>query len=143
MCCERGLTKIAMKRIEPHFAKFMGEVWEEICIEWLWEQVKKERIGDVFFEIGSWWGNNPIKKREEEIDILAVADKTFYFGECKWKEEFINKEVLDKLIYRSHLPVFSLLNKEYYLFSKSGFSSDILAQKQDNIHLISLKNIFE
>ena len=41
-----------------------------------------------FSELGRWWGNDPIEKKQTEIDIMGEQDKqTALFGECKWTNE--------------------------------------------------------
>jgi AAA+ ATPase superfamily predicted ATPase len=35
----RGATEVAYKRIEPHLSEYMGKVFEEICKQYLWEQL--------------------------------------------------------------------------------------------------------
>ena len=33
-------------------------------------------------ECGCWWGNDPIKKREEEIDLVALSSERILLREC-------------------------------------------------------------
>ncbi len=57
----------------------------------------KEKLPFIFNSIGRWWGNNPIKKREE-IDIICKNDNSIIFGECKWRNESINMAIVKLLI---------------------------------------------
>lgn len=36
----------------------------------------------------------------------------------------------------------SKLKREYYLFSKSGFTSDLIDSNMDNVHLYTLDDLF-
>ena len=36
----------------------------------------------------------------------------------------------------------SKLKREYYLFSKSGFTSDLIDSNMDNVHLYTLNDLF-
>ncbi|MBE5750912.1 MAG: DUF234 domain-containing protein [Clostridiales bacterium] len=68
-----------------------------------------------------WWGANPKTRKQEEIDIVGIADKnTALFAECKWTNEKVDVNVLEKLIERSEL--FPHKNKHYYVFAKTGFT---------------------
>jgi len=51
---------------------------------------KKGRLPFVFEKIGKQWRNNPIKRKEAEIDIVAYDNENILFGECKWKNGLIN-----------------------------------------------------
>ena len=73
---------------------------------------------------------------------MAEQDKdTALFGECKWRNEKLDTEVLDALILKSEL--FPHKNKFYYLFSKSGFTKGCTekAEKLGNVILVDFKNI--
>jgi len=86
------------------------------------------------------WGNNPDKKRQKEIDILAVDDENAIFGECKWKNEPTGIGVLNELLEKSGL--FTQYKcKHYMLFSKSGFTGELEenTKAMDNVELVDLK----
>lgn len=98
----------------------------------------------VFGRIGRWWGNNPDKKRQEEIDILAADDENVIFGECKWRNEPVGIGVLNDLTEKSGL--FRQYKSIYYmLFSKSGFTEELeeTAGKMGNVKLVDLEKMFE
>ena len=100
----RRLTDSVYQKISPQITSFMGGVFEEICKQYLWELNRQGKAAIPFTDLGRWWGNNPKKKQEAEIDIMGAADNnTALFGECKWTNEKVNVAVLDELIYRSTL----------------------------------------
>ena len=43
---------------------------------------------------------------------------------------------------RKKLHFSSKLKREYYLFSKSGFTSDLIDSNIDNVHLYTLDDLF-
>ena len=136
----RGASDLAYNRIKPCISDYMGEVFEEICKQYLWSLLLKGE--ENFIDLGRWWGTNPNKKTQEEIDIMGITDKnTALFCECKWKNEDIDTSVLEKLIERGE--IFSYPNKRYYLFSKTGFTSGCvdMANNLGNIKLVSYKDI--
>ena len=62
----------------------MGGVFEEICKQYLWEQNRLWKAAISFNDLGWWWGSDPNKKQEAEIDIVGLGDNnSALFTECK------------------------------------------------------------
>lgn len=134
----RDATEIVYKKIEDALSDYMGQVFEEICKQYLWQLLLSGKSPVEFHSMGRWWGNDPIEKKQTEIDIMAEQDKnTALFGECKWTNEKVDTGVLETLIKRSQL--FPYTNTHLYLFSKSGFTQgcEKKASEYPNVHLIS------
>jgi len=134
---EQGLIdEVLENKIKPFMNEFIGEVYEEICMDYLKILNKKKKLPFIFEKIGKWWGNNPYKRREEEIDIVALDKNNIIFGECKWQNKKVDISVLNSLIEKSAL--FNYQNKYYILFSKSGFTDDVInfAKNNSNVFLI-------
>ncbi|MBP2073398.1 DUF234 domain-containing protein [Thermoanaerobacterium thermosaccharolyticum] len=134
---EQGLLdEVIENKIKSSMNNFLGLVYEEICIDYLKILNKNKKLPFIFEEIGKWWGNNPYKRREEEIDIVAINNDNIIFGECKWQNQKIDMAVLNDLIEKSAL--FDYQNKYYILFSKSGFTSEVanFASYSNNIILV-------
>ena len=112
--------------IEPFLSQYAGSIFEEVCIQYLKKQNGKKILPFTFFEIGRWWGTNKIKKFEEEIDILAIDNKSnALIGECKWRNEKVDIGSVRNLIEKGSLLPYE--NKYYVLFSKSGFTDAVTA----------------
>ncbi|WP_066827657.1 ATP-binding protein [Clostridium tepidiprofundi] len=123
------------KKIKPELNDFLGNTFEKICMDYLKHRNKKMELPFVFEKIGRWWGNNPIKKRQEEIDILAVSKDSALIGECKWRNELLNMKVVNSLIEKSQ--VLNYENKYFIFFSKSGFTESVINfSKNNNILLV-------
>ena len=132
----RGAADLVYKRIEPHLPAYMGKVFEEICKQHLWKLLLSGKSPVEFTSLGRWWGNDPVHKRQAEIDIMGEQDKdTALFAECKWTTEKVDLAVLETLIERSEL--FQYKNKHFFLFSKSGFTK-ACAEKAEEIGNVSL-----
>lgn len=118
---QNGMTDLVCTRIMEHFSQYMGPVFEEICKQWLWRQNKQGLLPFTFLSLGRWWGSDPRKKSEAEIDIVASdGENSLFFCECKWTNEPVDGPVLETLLERSKL--LSATNRHYVLFSKSGFA---------------------
>ncbi len=138
----RGAVDLAYKRIEPFLSDYMGKVFEDICKQYLWKLLLTGKCPVEFSSLGRWWGNDPVEKRQAEVDILAEQDKnTALFGECKWTNEKVDLGVLETLVKRSEL--FSYKKVYYYLFAKSGFTKGCVdkANEMDNVTLVGYNDI--
>ena len=131
---------IVYKNIEPQISDFMGQVFEEICKQYLW---KLNLAGEIDFASAErWWGTNPQHKRQEEIDIIAYNEGKMIFCECKWRNEKVSKSIVDNLIEKAEM--FYGKEKSHVVFSKSGFTEECLKQQDgDRIRLISLRDMME
>jgi len=140
---QRGAANEAYAEIEDQISAYMGSVFEEICKQYLWRLNLNKKLVVPFTNAGRWWGNNPEKREETEIDIVACKNKDdAIFAECKWTNDKVGSDVLDTLIERSNL--FRFKNKYYYLFSKKGFKSGCIqkAENAENVFLVSFADMF-
>ena len=93
----RGAADLAYQRIAPHLSDYMGKVFEDICMQYLWKRLLDGKSQVLFSDLGRWWGNDPKSRSQTEIDIMGEQDKTTaLFGECKWTNENIDVGILDK-----------------------------------------------
>ena len=131
---------VIYEEIEDLISDFMGETFEDICKQYLWRENIAGRTPFRFKDCGRWWGTNLQKKEEQEIDIIATskADKAL-FAECKWTNERIDGNILDKLMEKAS--IFDYADKYYILFSKSGFKDDVRQKACEKIILIEFKNM--
>ncbi|HCZ06688.1 MAG TPA: hypothetical protein DHV12_06105 [Thermotogae bacterium] len=129
------------EKIKPQMSTYLGNTFEQICREFLIRMNGLGKLPFVFERIGKWWGNNPIKKRQEEIDILAYSRDHALFAECKWQNKKAGLETLERLFERSSF--FDFKYKYYAIFSKSGFTSELeeMASHAKNIMLYSTEEI--
>ena len=127
--------------VENQLSDFMGHAFENICKDYLIRQLGSGKCPFFFNQIGHWWGTNSHTHKQEEIDIMAVGKNAAIFGECKWRNEDVDLQTLNKLIERSEM--FSYTDKYIYLFSKNGFTSSCIekAQTNDKIFLISFSEM--
>lgn len=141
--------QIAMGRVEgvlesimQEFPRFLGSIFEQVCIQWLWQNK------DLPFEpkeIKSWWGTNPVLKKQEEIDVVAINydDSQAIVGECKWRnKDKLNHEMIDKLIQRSAL-LPKITQRYYYFFAKEVTSNFVDYASQRNVKVIPYSTFFE
>lgn len=139
-----GGRDIVYQRIEPFFSEYMGKVFEEICKQYLYQQLLSGKCPVLFSSLGSWWGNNPQTKSQMELDIIGHQDShTALLGECKWTNAAVDTNVLKTLIDRSQH--FHYQNSYLYLFSKNGFTQGCIdnANDMDNVTLVTFEEMME
>jgi len=79
---------------------------------------------------GSYWDRNV------EIDILTITkDEKKYVAECKWRNHKINKKELHKL--QDKCEKLHLVPNQIILFSKRGFSKELMQLQSTNLALYS------
>ena len=134
--------KVYEEDIESNLPDFMGQVFEKICMQYLTQLNAKDKLEFSFKEIGRWWGNNPVLRTEQEIDILAYTEEQAIFAECKWTKDPVSSSVLALLIEKS--AIFTFRTKYYYLFSKSGFTANCKKVAQNNplVRLVSFLEMY-
>lgn len=138
----RGAANLVYKRIETQLSDYMGRIFEEICTQYLWKQLLSGNMPIEFVSLGRWWGNDPRKKSQTEIDIMGEQDSnSAIFAECKWKNENVDLDVLETLIERSGL--FRYTKDHYFLFSKTGFTKGCVekAAEMGNVTLVKYEDI--
>lgn len=122
---QSGHAELATDRIMRTINDFMGQVFEDICMQWLWARNDTSDLPFLILDAGRWWGASPRTRSQEEIDIVARGEelRTLLFCECKWRSIPIGMKQLDTLRSRSELLHPS--HSHYMLFSKTGFDKQI------------------
>ncbi len=91
-------------------------------------------MGEEITKVGRWWNASG------EIDIVGVnsQQEPVLFGECKYIEKLFGTSELKAL--KKKADAFPSKRKIFVLFSRSGFSQDLLdySQTKDNILLFKL-----
>lgn len=141
---QNDMAEMAYKRIEPHVSDYMGTVFELICRQYVYELARAGQLDVVPASVGRWWGTDNRTHTQEEIDLIVDdGEGTALFAECKWRNEPVGEDVLQKLVHRSEL--FRRQRKSYALFSKSGFTQGCrdAAESRGDVKLISFDEMCE
>ena len=72
---------------------------------------------------------------------MAISGETVLFGECKWRNEKIGRQVVERLLERGEL--FQYPEKYYYIFSKTGFKEETTqyCSEKERVYLISFEEM--
>lgn len=123
--------KYPMEKISSTFDLWVSKAYERLCLESL---IAHEEIKFPISKVGRWWSKN------EEIDLVGLGEKEIIFGECKWSKKHVGLSVLFILKEKAKKVKWKNNNREEYfiLFSKSGFSPDLIEEaKQDSRVILS------
>ena len=109
--------------------------WQFIDGEWYRLNESGAMLKGWIKENGVWWNKN------EVIDIVAGSGLEAIVGDCYWRDYEVGIEELNKL--EKKAKELSVLDREYFLFAKEGFSSELLdlAQKRNDIRLYSFHDM--
>lgn len=93
-------TTEAVSRIREEINDYMGLQFEKICKQFLVRQAKAGKLPFIPVVIGKWWGNNPVLKRQDDVDILAISPERdeALFCECKFRNKPMPMEEYDDLL---------------------------------------------
>ncbi len=139
------------KIVKKQLHAFMGTVFENMCRYYTLEQGIIGRFGGFMTNVGVWWGTEQIENSKGEkiqqsadIDVVGISeiDKTAVIGECKFKNERIDKNVYDTLIRRASQIIGKYKITKYLFFSLSGFTEWFDGISDDNVILITLEDMY-
>lgn len=120
-----------LENFEKHYERLRSLVYEQLCDALLVQHYAEH---NNIVDSGSFWNIH------SEFDILAVSqDKKVILGECKYKDRKVCKNELTKLKAKA---LESGLNVDVYaLFSKSGFSNELLQRQDKDLLLFDLNDL--
>lgn len=135
---ESGHSELAMKKIRTNFVDaHVSYVYEDVCIEKMWELNISDTWEFHFDKVGRWWNNNT------EIDVVALDKEGSHviFGECKYRVNKVGVDVLRNLEQKAKQVEWKRgMRKDYFiLFSVNGFSDELteLSKARNNLILMS------
>ena len=112
-------------------------IFEKIAKQYLIRQNKKGIFNPLLLDIGTYWYDNPIEKKNGQFDVVANTEKGYIIYEVKFTNAPIDnriiKEEIDQ-ISKTNLNVY-----KYGFVSKSGFK----VKSNNDYILIDLDEIFK
>lgn len=132
------------EQIMQGMSDYMGKIFEQICMQYMLRQARAGLLPFVPKDIGRWWGNNPKKRSQDDMDILCLNyDGTAaIFCECKFRNEPFDMKQYNDLF--AAADIFKKPKERYYyIFSKGGFNASVQEQAaKDGVKLVGLKELF-
>ena len=139
------------KVVKPQMHDFMGNVFEDMCRYYTLMNGITGAFGSMLTSVGVWWGTENFKKGSEnihqsaDIDVVGISDvdKTAVIGECKFKNEKIDKNIYDTLVRRSSVISGKYRIIRYLFFSLSGYTDWFDTINDDSIVLLTLDDLYK
>ncbi len=149
---EMGQGDLYYERIvQGQLHDYMGGVFEEMCKHYTLRCGINGDFGNFITEVGTWWGTEKSTSGDSrtqqtaDIDVVAIsgADKTMVIGECKFKNEKIDKGIFETLLRRG--AIFEGKHKvvKYLLFSLSGYTEWVENNAAENAVLLTLEDMYK
>lgn len=132
------------KNVKPRLHEYMGAVFEEMCRHYTLLQGLEGNLNSFITETGTWWGTGHDHK-PTDIDVVGIdsASKKAVIGECKFKNEVVDKAVCDSLMERRALIDKHYKEVQYLLFSLTGFSKWLEEETdRDMVRLVKLEDMY-
>ncbi|MCR5835786.1 MAG: ATP-binding protein [Lachnospiraceae bacterium] len=139
------------KVVKTQIHAFMGSVFEEMCRYYTLEQGILGELGSFLTEVGTWWGVEQLTdlqgnkfRQSADIDVVGISgiDKTAVIGECKFKNEKIDKGIYETLLRRGELLSKKYKINKYLLFSLSGYTNWFDTIDMSNVVLITVDDMY-
>ena len=140
------------KVVKPALHSFMGAVFEEMCRYYTLKQGIMGEYGCFITSVGTWWGvenitdqNGNFRAQSADIDVVALSetDKKAVVGECKFKNEKIDKGIYDTLIRRGKVIPAKYKISKYIFFSLSGYPEWFESLSEEDVLLLTLDSLYE
>lgn len=139
------------KVVKPVLHSFMGAVFEDMCRYYTLKQGITGEYGCFITSAGTWWGvenitgeNGGRRVRSADIDVVALSetDKKAVIGECKFRNEKIDKGIYETLIRRGTLIAAKYRISKYIFFSLSGYTDWFKSLSDENVLLLTLDSLY-
>ena len=119
-------------------SNLMGDVFEEICKEYMIRLTKERKLPFIPYHLGKWWGSNPVIKAQDDVDLLAIdrSGRKAIFVECKFTSHPMPYDEYEDLM--TATKVFpNMEEKHLWFFSKSGYTRSVIEQaRKDHATLL-------
>lgn len=81
------------------FSTYVGQQFEGMCMQWVMRAFAAGLLPLAPAKIGKWWGNNPLKREQTDIDVVAADDAAgkLLLGECKWRNAVNETKMIEAL----------------------------------------------
>lgn len=127
----------------PALDTYVGQQFETICLQWV---RRANAVGLLPFratQFGRWWGNDPRKREQTDIDLIAADPENgrILLGECKWRNRFDQTEAIEALLAREGL-IPGYKDTHFIFLSKHPVSEVTRAKYQGRVEFVSANDMF-
>lgn len=140
-----GEERAAEEIFQPeNFNAYAGRIFEDVCTEYMLRCAGAGRLPFVPAKYGRWWGSNPERKTQDDIDILLIdrTGRNFIICECKFRNDVFDKRDFETML--SRRSVFPRAREiSFFAFSRNGFSDWVTEHAdRDRVTLVGIDDLF-
>ena len=86
-----------------------------------------------------------VRTQSADIDVVGISDidKKAVIGECKFKNEKIDKGIYETLVRRGKVIAAKYKVSKYIFFSLSGYTEWVENLKDEDVLLLTLDSLYE
>jgi AAA+ ATPase superfamily predicted ATPase len=126
---------LIQETLRPNWDRFVGATWEELARQHVYRLATERKLPFWPEEIGSWWSASG------QIDVVGVhrGRRSAILGEARWRREPMNVADLAALRDKARLWLRGEHGWDvwYVLFSRAGFTDDLLTQAGKHVLLLT------
>jgi len=122
-------------KVKPELSLFASRKFEDICRQYIRKRNTAGALPFRYDKMGRYFDDNV------EIDIVALSidKKRVIVGECKYKNSPF--DMRDFNILNAKAINFGDVKTYFYLFSKSGFTNEVMAMECENVRLVTIQEL--
>ena len=94
--------------------------------------------------LGKWWGTHPLRKAQEDIDILGLSTsgEDGLFCECKYRNRPLPMQEYEDVL--SAAEAFPNVMRRYFVFfSKDGYTQSVIERaRREGTVLLHIKDLY-
>jgi AAA+ ATPase superfamily predicted ATPase len=133
------------KYVKGKLHEYMGEIFEYMCRHYILLKGLDGELNCLVTNTGKWWGQGHDRK-PTDIDVVGIDNRNnqAVLGECKFKNEPIDKAVYEALIDRKGLIDKKYDEVQYIFFSLSGFTEWVKeTADSEKVKLLTLEDLYD
>lgn len=140
---EAGYGLMLYERLKKDINQFISYSFEDVSISYMEYLGRKGKLNGIYYPIQNLIIEKSELGRSIEIDGIAKDGDSIIVIECKYTNDKRTIKDFEKMKENTSIKMFATIKRiEYYILSKSGFYESLLNIKDDNLHLISLDDMF-
>ncbi len=132
------------KYVKGKLHEYMGEIFEYMCRNYILLKGLDGELNCLVTNAGKWWGQGHDRK-PTDIDVVGIDNisSRAILGECKFRNEPIDKTVYDSLMARKGLIDKKYEEVQYVFFSLSGYTEWVKENADsEKVNLLTLEDLY-
>jgi AAA+ ATPase superfamily predicted ATPase len=137
---EENRINEVVKKINEAITELLARNYERVACDILRDTFFSKKLTAEFEVYGRWWD----KKGEIDIVALNYENREILFGEVKWTNKKVGIDIYEDLKRKSEMVEWwkGATKKYFALFSKSGFTDDMLkTAEKEKVYLFHKDNL--